>query len=151
MDMKKAPRVICMPFASTRRIDFPLVDIAGIVYYPHYWDLAHRCFEESWETTCNMQYQEVLYDKKIALPLIHSEAQFHHPLEYGDTACCEITVIKIGTTSITWHYKIENQHGTLCWSAIQTTVCTSMDAVTEKEPIPDWMEKGLRKIFQKSQ
>ena len=148
MDMKKAATPVCMPFTSTRRIDFPMVDIAGIVYYPHYWDLAHRCFEESWETTCDMHYRDVLQEKKVALPLVHSEAKFHHPLEYGDTACCEITVIKIGTTSITWRYVIENQHGTLCWSAIQTTVCTSMDAVTEKEPIPDWMKNGLSRILE---
>ncbi len=148
MDMKKAATPVCMPFTSTRRIDFPMVDIAGIVYYPHYWDLAHRFFEESWETTCDMHYHDVLQKKKVALPLVHSEAKFHHPLEYGDTACCEITVIKIGTTSITWRYVIENQHGTLCWSAIQTTVCTSMDAVTEKEPIPDWMKNGLSRILE---
>lgn len=148
MDMKKAATPVCMPFTSTRRIDFPMVDIAGIVYYPHYWDLAHRFFEESWETTCDMHYRDVLQEKKVALPLVHSEAKFHHPLEYGDTARCEITVIKIGTTSITWRYVIENQHGTLCWSAIQTTVCTSMDAVTEKEPIPDWMKNGLSRILE---
>ena len=148
MDMKKTHSPFCVPFTSTRRIDFPLVDIAGIVYYPHYWDLAHRFFEESWESTCDIYYHDVLHKKKIALPLIHSEAEFHHPLRYGDVAHCEIEVLKIGTTSITWRYRISNQNGVLCWSAIQTTVCTSMDAVTAKKPIPDWMKKGLSRILE---
>ena len=148
MDMKKTHSPFCVPFTSTRRIDFPLVDIAGIVYYPHYRDLAHRIFEESWESTCDMHYHDVLHKKKIALPLIHSEAEFHHPLRYGDVAHCEIEVLKIGTTSITWRYRISNQNGVLCWSAIQTTVCTSMDAVTAKKPIPDWMKKGLSRILE---
>ena len=146
--MKKTHTPICVPFTSTRRIDFPLVDIAGIVYYPHYWDLAHRFFEESWESTCDIHYHDVLHKKNIALPLIHSEAEFHHPLRYGDVAHCEIEVLKIGTTSITWRYRISNQNGVLCWSAIQTTVCTSMDAVTAKKPIPDWMKKGLSRILE---
>ena len=29
-----------MVFRSSRGIDFPMVDLAGIVYYPRYWDLA---------------------------------------------------------------------------------------------------------------
>tara|TARA_B100001250_G_scaffold398751_1_gene407368 strand:- start:2895 stop:3185 length:291 start_codon:yes stop_codon:yes gene_type:complete len=95
-----------------------------------------------------MHYHDVLHKKKIALPLIHSEAEFHHPLRYGDVAHCEIEVLKIGTTSITWRYRISNQNGVLCWSAIQTTVCTSMDAVTAKKPIPDWMKKGLSRILE---
>ena len=148
MDMKKTRPPFCVPFTSARRIDFPLVDIAGIVYYPHYWDLAHRFFEESWESTCDIHYHDVLHKKNIALPLIHSEAEFHHPLRYGDVAHCEIEVLKIGTTSITWRYRISNQNGVLCWSAIQTTVCTSMDAVTAKKPIPDWMKKGLSRILE---
>ena len=148
MDMKKTRLPFCVPFTSARRIDFPLVDIAGIVYYPNYWDLAHRFFEESWESTCNMHYHDVLHKKKIALPLIHSEAEFHHPLRYGDVAHCEIEVLKIGKTSITWGYKILNQNGVLCWNAIQTTVCTSMDAVTAKKTIPDWMKKGLSRILE---
>ena len=146
--MKKTRPPFCVPFTSARRIDFPLVDIAGIVYYPHYWDLAHRFFEESWESTCDIHYHDVLHKKNIALPLIHSEAEFHHPLRYGDVAHCEIEVLKIGTTSITWRYRISNQNGVLCWSAIQTTVCTSMDAVTAKKPIPDWMKKGLSRILE---
>ena len=146
--MKKIRPPFCVPFTSARRIDFPLVDIAGIVYYPHYWDLAHRFFEESWESTCDIHYHDVLHKKNIALPLIHSEAEFHHPLRYGDVAHCEIEVLKIGTTSITWRYRISNQNGVLCWSAIQTTVCTSMDAVTAKKPIPDWMKKGLSRILE---
>ena len=143
MDMKKKHSPNRVPFTSTRRIDFPMVDVAGIVYFPYYWDLAHRFFEESWESTCDIHYQDVLKEKKVALPLVHSEAQFHHPLKYGDSAHCEIEVLKIGTTSITWQYRISNQNGVLCWSAIQTTVCTCIDSVTSKKTIPDWMKKGL--------
>lgn len=38
-----------MPFVSERRVDFPMVDLARIVYYPRFWDMAHRFYEESWE------------------------------------------------------------------------------------------------------
>ena len=81
-----------MAFTSSRRIDFPMVDLAGIVYYPRFWDLAHRFYEESWEYTCDIHYNELLQKHRIGFPLVHSEANFHHPLSYGDTAVCKIAV-----------------------------------------------------------
>lgn len=97
--------VSTMAFISQRRIDFPMVDLAKIVYYPRFWDLAHRFYEESWEFTCGMHYNEILSEKKIAFPLVHSEAKFLHPISYGDTVECTITVPRMekppsrGTTS----------------------------------------------------
>ena len=43
-----------MAFISQRRIDFPMVDLAKIMYYPRFWDLAHRFYEESWEFTLSL-------------------------------------------------------------------------------------------------
>ena len=135
-----------MTFTSSRRIDFPMVDIAGIVYYPKFWDLAHRFYEESWEYTCDMHYNELLQKHRIGFPLVHSEANFHHPLSYGDTAYCKIIVKNIGNTSITWFFQIFNQNEELCWSSTQTTVCTSMDSISEKMRVPEWIRKGLSRI-----
>ncbi len=52
-----------MAFVSTRRVDFPMVDLAKIVYYPRFWDLAHRFYEESWEFSCGMHYNEILSEQ----------------------------------------------------------------------------------------
>ena len=34
-------------------------------------------------------------------------------------------------------------------SATQITVCTDMDSITNKLPIPDWMKEKLGKIVEK--
>ena len=135
-----------MTFLSSRRIDFPMVDSAGIVYYPRFWDLAHRFYEESWEYTCGIHYNEVLENHRLGFPLVHSEANFHHPLSYGDTATCKLKIKRIGNTSITWDFEIFNQDEILCWTSVQTTVCTSMDEITKKVSVPEWMREGLSKI-----
>ena len=116
------------------------------MYYPRFWDLAHRFYEESWEFSCGMHYNEILSEKQIAFPLVHSEASFLHPIAYGDTVECSITVPRIGNTSISWRYEFRNQEGTLCWTADQVTVCTDMGEVKRKVPVPDWMRDGLAKI-----
>ena len=84
-----------MVFTSSRRIDFPMVDLAGIAYYPRFWDLAHRFYEESWEHTCDMHYNVILNEHRIGFPLIHSEATFHNPLKYGDIAQCKLSIKEI--------------------------------------------------------
>ena len=135
-----------MPFVSERRVDFPMVDLARIVYYPRFWDMARRFYEESWEYSCGMHYNHILSERRIGFPLVHSEAEFLHPLSYGDTVHCTITVPRVGNTSIEWHYEFRNQEGTLCWKAKQITVCTSMDDLKSKIPVPDWMREGLSKL-----
>ena len=135
-----------MPFVSERRVDFQMVDLARIVYYPRFWDMAHRFYEESWEYSCGMHYNHILSERRIGFPLVHSEAEFLHPLSYGDTVHCTITVPRVGNTSIEWHYEFRNQEGTLCWKAKQITVCTSMDDLKSKIPVPDWMRECLSKL-----
>ena len=135
-----------MVFRSSRRVDFPMVDLAGIMYYPKYWDLAHVFFEEIWEPVCGISYADVLNQKMLAFPLVHSEAKFHHPLRYGDTANCEIQVTGIGNTSITWKFVIYNQNGRKCWTATQTTVCTDLRSIEEKIEVPEWVREGLHAI-----
>ena len=136
-----------MAFTSTRRVDFALVDQAKIVYYPQFWDLAHRFYEESWEYSCGMHYNSILNEKNIAFPLVHSQAQFHHPLSYGDIVTCQISVTKIGNSSITWKYEFTNQEAIVCWTAKQVTVCTKMSNPTTKVSIPDWMRNSLSKMM----
>jgi acyl-CoA thioesterase FadM len=67
---------------------------------------------------------------------------------YGDVAHCEISVIKMGKTSISWRFRIHNQSNELCWSAVQTTVCTNMDSIGEKLDIPMWVREGLDCILE---
>ena len=142
------PRGSCrgMAYTASRRVDFPMVDLAKIVYYPRFWDLAHRFYEESWEFSCGKHYNEILSSHKIGFPLVHSEASFVHPVSYGDTVYCKLTVPKIGNTSIHWHYEFRNQDGTLCWTADQITVCTDMSNIRSKLEVPDWMREGLAKM-----
>ena len=80
-------------------------------------------------------------------PLVYSEAEFHHPLSYGDTVKCNISVTEIGSSSITWEYEFRNQDDTVCWTSKQVTVCVMMKEIKSKIPVPDWMREGLSKLM----
>ncbi|GIR67138.1 MAG: hypothetical protein CM15mP71_3640 [Candidatus Poseidoniales archaeon] len=57
-----------MPVKLSRRVDFPMLDMAGIAFYPRIFDLAHRFFEEAWEKICGIDYPTILMDLEIGFP-----------------------------------------------------------------------------------
>tara|TARA_X000000368_G_scaffold410162_1_gene393209 strand:+ start:1466 stop:1879 length:414 start_codon:yes stop_codon:yes gene_type:complete len=131
-----------MAVTFSRRIDFPMVDLAGIVYYPVFWDLAHRFFELSWEEICGIDYPNIIQKLKLGFPAVKNECEFVAPLRYGDVVTCKLWVSEIGTKSCTWKYYFTNQKNEKIWEASVVTVCVNMDTL-ESEIIPENLKKGL--------
>ena len=135
------PRKI-MPVILSRRVDFPMLDMAGIAFYPRIFDLAHRFFEDSWEQICGITYPTILMNLEIGFPVVNVNSQFHAPFRYGDNVTATIWISEVGTKSCTWKYEFHNQKGELLWSSEQVTVCVSMKNM-ESLPIPSDLRLGL--------
>ena len=73
-----------MAVILTRRVDFPMIDLAQVVFYPEYFDLAHRFFEESWQEICGISYPIITQDMNLGFPAVHTSADHLAPLRYGD-------------------------------------------------------------------
>ena len=131
-----------MSVRFSRRIDFPMVDLAGIVYYPVYWDLAHRFFELSWEEICGVDYSKIIQELRLGFPAVKNECEFLEPLRYGDTVNCKISIHDIGNKSCKWKYEFENQNKELVWKAEVVTVCVNMDTF-ESVKIPKDLAESL--------
>tara|TARA_B100000287_G_scaffold364199_1_gene358298 strand:+ start:90 stop:503 length:414 start_codon:yes stop_codon:yes gene_type:complete len=131
-----------MSVKLTRRVDFPMVDLAGIAFYPRIYDLAHRFFEESWELICGISYPAILLEKRCGFPVVNIESQFHLPITYGDEITATISISNVGGKSCTWDYEFHNQKNELVWTSKQITVCVDMDSLASIE-IPDFLRKGL--------
>jgi YbgC/YbaW family acyl-CoA thioester hydrolase len=136
-----------MVLESERTVEFSMVDLANIAYYPRIFDLAHRFFEAAWPSICGQTYPHVLYERRLGFPVLNVESSFHHPLRYGDTITARITIPHLGTTSIVWRYRFYNQEGALVWSSRQTTVCVDMETMNPL-PLPDDIRSGLKKHYQ---
>ena len=131
-----------MPVKLSRRVDFPMLDMAGIAFYPRIFDLAHRFFEESWEQICGIDYPTILIEMEIVFPVVNINSQFHAPFRYGDHITATIWISDIGVKSCTWRYEFHNQKNELLWSSEQVTVCVSMKNM-ESLPIPSTIRSGL--------
>tara|TARA_Y100000748_G_scaffold258291_1_gene225281 strand:+ start:1142 stop:1588 length:447 start_codon:yes stop_codon:yes gene_type:complete len=139
---KANPSRIDMAVQLSRRVDFPMLDMAGIGFYPRIYDLAHRFFEDSWMEMCGVDYPHIIGEMKIGFPVVDIKSEFHAPFRYGDTVTAKIWISKIGSKSCTWQYRFSNQNGELLWSSEQITVCVSMTDMSSVV-IPDVLRKGL--------
>ncbi len=133
-----------MSFTFTMPVRFADVDHAGIVYYPRYFHFFHVAFEELWRARIGPRaYSELIDRDRVGFPAVHAECDFRAPLKFGDTADVEVSVARIGGSSITFHYLIfrttepgDARERTLC--ADGKVVCAVVDlARFVAVPVPE--------------
>ena len=135
-----------MAFTSVQKIRFDDVDGAGIVYYPQFFHLCHKAFEDFFDTAAPISYPELIRDRRLGFPTVAIESRFDAPLEYGDTAVVELAVDRVGRSSVDIGYTIRRRRdGTLCFQARVTTVLIDLD---DRQPVP--LTPELRKILEQS-
>ena len=136
-----------MAVQLSRRVDFPMIDMTGVSYYPRIYDLAHRFFEDSWVEICGIDYPTIINEMRLGFPVVDVKSTFLKPLRYGDEITANITISDVGSKSCTWDYSFYNQKQELLWESKQVTVCVSMDTM-ESKPIPDSLKKGLVSLIE---
>jgi 4-hydroxybenzoyl-CoA thioesterase len=134
-----------MAFRSGQIVRFHDIDRAGIVYYPRFFDYIHRCFEDFCEAEVGVPHHKIIDDMKVGFPVVHIEADFHHPLQHGDRITVEMSCDRLGRGSMTMRYKLFRPAVTSpAAEAAITTACVDI-AHFRPMPIPDL----LRAAFQK--
>ena len=134
-----------MSFTSIQKIRFDDVDGAGIVYYPQFFHLCHAAFEDFFDSAASISYPELIRGRRLGFPTVAIDSSFSAPLTYGDQAVIELSVERIGTTSVTFAYRIRRRRdGTDCFHATVTTVLIDLDT-QQPQPIPE----DLRAILER--
>ena len=134
-----------MAFRSLLKIRFGDIDHAGIVYYPRFLHYFHVAKEEFFGKELGIDYPVLINEHRIGLPTVHLETDFSRPLRYGDQIEVEVSVLKIGTSSITFGYRVFKQGEDEPWTeGHNVTVCLDMDSF-KKRDVPDWLRERLEK------
>jgi YbgC/YbaW family acyl-CoA thioester hydrolase len=133
-----------MPFRTPLVVRFGDLDPAGIVYYPRYGHLCHVAMEEFFERVIGVDYPTLTRTSDVGFPVVHVETDFLRPLRYGDDLEIEVSVTRVGTTSVEWLYRFLHRGVETPAAVCRTvTVCVSMRSF-EKAPVPDWLAGKLR-------
>jgi 4-hydroxybenzoyl-CoA thioesterase len=126
-----------MAFTSLLKIRFDDVDGAGIVYYPQFFHLCHKAFEDFFDDAASISYPQLINERRRGFPTVAIHSDFSAPLRYGDIAMVKLEIEKIGRSSATFGYEIRRkQDSKLCFSARITKVYMDLESDSVL-PIPD--------------
>nr|HMN73391.1 hotdog domain-containing protein [Rhodoblastus sp.] len=73
---------------------------AGIVYYPHYFDMFNGVVEDFFDDCVGASFQAMRAEFRVVTPLRNIEADFIAPCRIGDRLDLALTLVAIGRTSL---------------------------------------------------
>lgn len=85
-------------------------DAAGVVFFGHLFVLAHDAYQAYMESIgCGLR--GILEHGDYHLPIVHAEADFKAPLQVGDVVNIHVQVERLGESSFTLGYEVQNDAG----------------------------------------
>ena len=87
-------------FSTEIQVRFNHVDAAGIVFYPRYYEMLNQVIEEWCEQALDFGFKDLHGQFSGGLPLAKNEVTFLKPSRLGDILKFELSVKKLGSSSI---------------------------------------------------
>ena len=87
-------------FARERLIRFSHCDPAGIVYFVNFFDMVGGVVEDWFRDAVGLPFQEMHLERRIGFPIVNTGCEFFKPAHLGDTLRLELTIAKLGRSSI---------------------------------------------------
>ena len=89
-------------FSKEIKIRFEHCDPAGIVFYPHYFEMFNQMVEDWFDEEVGINFQTMHTDWKLGVPLVHIETDFVRASRIGDVLTFTLRLTKIGKKSLTF-------------------------------------------------
>jgi 4-hydroxybenzoyl-CoA thioesterase len=87
-------------FTRSVPVRFSHCDPAGIVYFPHYFNMFNGLIEDWYTEELGYNYAEALMGNQIGFPFVHIECDFKIPSRMGDVIDLTLLVERIGRSSL---------------------------------------------------
>jgi len=87
-------------FTRSVPVRFSHCDPAGIVYFPHYFDIFNGLIEDWYGEELGYDYAELVLGSRFAFPFVHLECDFKVPSRMGDVIDLTLMVERIGRSSL---------------------------------------------------
>ena len=129
-------------FTYRLKIRLHHTDTTGVLFFGHQFQLAMDTLEEF---LLHKGFSlKLLFSSPYFFPVVHAESDYLAPLMIGDELDITLKVVKIGNSSVTFHYTLQNVHTQVLSGRVET-----VHVLVDKEkrtslPLPEF----LRTIFQ---
>ncbi len=132
-------RVHVVPF----EIMFKHCDPAGIVFYPRYVEMLNDTIEHWFKHYLNVNFNELHMTRKLGIPVVNLNVDFKAPSTLGEEITKELTVEKLGRTSVGLHIALKeaNPPYNLKIAARMTIVFMSLETMQPAEIPADIRER----------
>ena len=87
-------------FTRSVPVRFSHCDPAGIVYFPHYFDMFNGLIEDWYGEELGYDLTGVVLGSRYAFPFVHIECDFKVPSRMGDVIELTLLVERIGRSSL---------------------------------------------------
>ena len=87
-------------FTRSVAVRFSHCDPAGIVYFPHYFDMFNGLIEDWYGQELGYDYAELITGSRNGFPFVHIECDFKVPSRIGDVIDLTLPVERIGRCSL---------------------------------------------------
>ena len=88
-------------FTRSVTVRFSHCDPAGIVYFPHYFDLFNGLIEDWYKEELGYDYAELVMGSRFGFPFVHLDCDFKIPSRMGEKINLTVMVDRIGRSSLT--------------------------------------------------
>lgn len=119
-------------FTRSVTIRFSHCDAAGIVYFPHYFDMFNGVIEDWYKAELKHDYADLVMGSRLGFPFVHIECDFKIPSMMGEVIDLTLLVERIGGASLSIDI-VCHRDGLLRLRARMVTVVMSLES---RKPVP---------------
>jgi 4-hydroxybenzoyl-CoA thioesterase len=87
-------------FVTERKIRFSHCDPAGIVYFVNFFDMVSGCVEDWFADAVGFTFNDMHMKQRLGFPIVNTGCEFFRPCHLGDQLKLELTIAKLGRSSI---------------------------------------------------
>ncbi len=121
-----------MAYTLPITIRFQHCDMAGIVFYPRYFEMFNLVVEQWFEAVIGVGFNRLHTTLRLGVPLVRIETDFKTMSRLEDIVEFTLTVNRVGTSSLNCTIT-GSCAGELRCAADMTLVCVNLDTATKQE------------------
>ncbi len=87
-------------FTRTVHIRFSHCDPAGIVYFPHYFNMINGLIEDWYTEELMVNYADLILHDQYGFPFVHVETDFKIPSRMGEKIDLTLLIENVGRSSL---------------------------------------------------
>ena len=129
-------------FSKQIKIRFEHCDPAGIVFYPHYFEMFNQMIEDWFDELVGISFQTMHQDWKLGVPLVHTETDFLKASRIGDVLTFTLQLKKLGGKSLTFLIEA-TKNGETRLRCHHVLACVSLGDTLKGKEMPEEFRKRL--------